>query len=362
MATVATSSSRREGSLNPAAAAIPDGGGSDGSPAGWEGSATTRLPSEQESEKDGPTVGVQSVEATPTESAEGRRRRPREARGDFDGPQSLVLYGDPNQMLGVGLDPFNVITRINAGSQFARPLRAEYDRKPETIVGWRMTRVGHLDVATLDELKAELGNLRQYSVPRCGFYFSDVPRDFDGVWSSAAAGDAAAEAPPDAGATPLPAPRTKRPSSASISVEKVDRARRPSTADADKKNAREESAREAARDASPVSESGSPDACLLGHLRRAHRRQSHDGAAAEAPALEASVLGSPVPTKPRRATLSTPSDAEKAKRAHKARKDAAAIELQTAGWREHGTTDPCCVPPDTVVMVHRRQSSACAIS
>ena len=230
VATVATSSSRREGSLKPAAAAIPDGGGSDGSPAGREGSATTRLPSEQESEKDGPTVGVQSVEATPTESAEGRRRRPRDARGGVDGDgfaattESLVLYGDPNQMLGVGLDPFNVITRINAGSQFARPLRAEYDRKPETIVGWRVTRVGHLDVATLDELKAELGNLRQYSVPRCGFHFSDVSRNFDGVWSSAAAaGNAAAEAPPDAGATPLPAPRTKRPSSASISLEKVNR-------------------------------------------------------------------------------------------------------------------------------------------
>ena len=81
------------------------------------------------------------------------------------------------------LTQVNQISAVKATSQFLDKLREklEWDPDdapdtvglypeldpdvPETLVGWRIIKIGKVSVDHISDLKAEIANLRQYSVP-----------------------------------------------------------------------------------------------------------------------------------------------------------------------------------------------------
>ena len=92
----------------------------------------------------------------------------------------MVVRGDPRAALGLSLDASCRVRGLAEASQF---------RDRRDVVGSRVAKVGAVDVASLDELKRALADLRAAAVGEASFVFARAAPDFAGVWACAAAAE-----------------------------------------------------------------------------------------------------------------------------------------------------------------------------
>ena len=97
-----------------------------------------------------------------------------------DAEDLVVVRGDPRAALGLSLDASCRVRGLAEASQF---------RDRRDVVGARVARVGAVDVASLDELKRALADLRAAAVGEASFVFARAAPDFAGVWARAAAAE-----------------------------------------------------------------------------------------------------------------------------------------------------------------------------
>lgn len=97
-----------------------------------------------------------------------------------DAEDLVVVRGDPRAALGLSLDASCRVRGLAEASQF---------RDRRDVVGARVAKVGAVDVASLDELKRALADLRAAAVGEASFVFARAAPDFAGVWARAAAAE-----------------------------------------------------------------------------------------------------------------------------------------------------------------------------
>ena len=100
--------------------------------------------------------------------------------GARDAEDLVVVRGDPRAALGLSLDASCRVRGLAEASQF---------RDRRDVVGARVAKVGAVDVASLDELKRALADLRAAAVGEASFVFARAAPDFAGVWARAAAAE-----------------------------------------------------------------------------------------------------------------------------------------------------------------------------
>ena len=100
--------------------------------------------------------------------------------GASDAEDLVVVRGDPRAALGLSLDASCRVRGLAEASQF---------RDRRDVVGSRVAKVGAVDVASLDELKRALADLRAAAVGEASFVFARAAPDFAGVWACAAAAE-----------------------------------------------------------------------------------------------------------------------------------------------------------------------------
>ena len=100
--------------------------------------------------------------------------------GASDAEDLVVVRGDPRAALGLSLDASCRVRGLAEASQF---------RDRRDVVGSRVAKVGAVDVASLDELKRALADLKAAAVCEASFVFARAAPDFAGVWACAAAAE-----------------------------------------------------------------------------------------------------------------------------------------------------------------------------